>query len=474
MTRELATGNMRKQRDFSRDSDSELIPDGGFPSIAGISPVNANHLRAFLHEYADAPGFEITYEDEDEGEGETVSRLLFELAIIEPTVEIEGRTPAVRCKPVAPAPAPETVTVPLDAIEFLSVVEPPEPVYTATAETATEEALVLRRLADANPDTVRVSSLIALLDREDTGPQREALRALHLLAGVRPADCTPALPVLRSLLQRTAFSNARPALAVLYHVGTEEPANIAPMVDEIAPYSTNSDWLTREKALECIAAVADHDPADVRDIAPTLATLIETETRGRRHAIYILLRLARASPERTKPFAKTLGRAITDGSLSNAARLNATVALGQIVGDDPSVGVPLLGDIVELFEVDDIELRNNAVALVNEIATVHTDVVEQYRPELHELMTIEDDYTRINASATLARIAGDFPDTVTESTPVFVQLLEDDHPRVRENACWGLGSFRATDAENALRACSRRDDDPDVRTRAEWALSRLE
>jgi len=46
-----------------------------------------------------------------------------------------------------------------------------------------------------------------------------------------------------------------------------------------------------------------------------------------------------------------------------------------------------------------------------------------------------------------------------------VELLSDENPLVRENACWALGHLCARDATSALEDRAHDDDNADVRTR---------
>lgn len=100
-------------------------------------------------------------------------------------------------------------------------------------------------------------------------------------------------------------------------------------------------------------------------------------------------------------------------------------------------------------------------------------MVKPYVENITELVTAEDTYTRINASGALSRIARAFPDSVEHVAPTFVQLLTDENPLVRENACWALGHLRARNATDMLRDRAQTDDNPDVRTRASWALVQI-
>ena len=445
------------------------VTDGGLPSSAGIVPANASMLSSFLDDHADAPGFELTFTDE----GIERTRPCHRVSLHAAAVERPSAAPALRCTPLAPGE--DRFTVGVDAIELLAVVDPPPELYTAGAETPAEEATGLRRLADAQPDAVRVSSLLGLLDREDDDSRRErdAVRALCRVATVRPADCTPAVPILRSLLAREELPARADVLATLRAIGDADPGAIAPLTDDLVPYLDSNLVSVRREATRCLAAIAGGFPDDAVDAVPALARVIEDGADGRQYAVYALSRIAREYPAAVKPVARTLGDVVLDDSLSDGVRSNATAGLGRIVGEYPSVAVEFVDEVAALFDADNPKLRNNAIALIGDVATVHTDVVEPYVGEIVPLLTVEDTYTRINASAALSRVAEDFPDAVEHVTPTFVELLSDEHPLVRKNACWALGHLRAREARSDLEDRAHGDENADVRTRASWALRRI-
>lgn len=346
--------------------------------------------------------------------------------------------------------------------------------YVDGAETPAEEARGLRRLAAADPDAVRVSSVLALLDRaeRDRTRGRNALEALRRVAAARPDDCRPAIPILRSLLDEECAPEGS-ALAVLRKLAENDAGDVAPFVDELVPYVDAEGQSSRVGAVGALAAVADEYTGDVVPAVPKLASLIEDEREGADDAMLALSRIAEEHPDAVKPVADTLGVAATDPSRSDAVRLCATAALGNVVTEYPGLAADIVDDLAALLDVEDYRLRNNAMALLCDVATVHNDLVEPFADEIRALLTVEDTFTRINASATLARIAKDFPDSVEGISTAFIELLSDDDERVRENACWGLGYLRAKEARDALERCASDDEDDDVRHRAVWALAEI-
>jgi hypothetical protein len=444
-------------------------PDGGRPAGAGIAPTDAAALSSFLEEHGDAPGFELAYT----GDGVERTRLVHDVSPHARSFERPAAAPAVRCTPVAPNADPFTVRV--DAVDRLSVAEPPSDLYLADARTPAERATGLRRLSEARPEAVRVSSVLALLDGGAHDPywQRDALRAIRHLAAARPDECAPAVPILRPLLAGDDVVSPADALAALRSIGEDDPMAIAPAIAEITPYLTSDGAPAHREAARCLAAVAGAAPEDVVDAVPALATVLEDEAPGQEYAVYALSQVTSEYPNEVRPCVGALTGVVLDESLDAGVRLNATAALGRIVGEDPSVALGVVDDVVALFDADHHGLRNNAVALVGDVATVHADVVEPHVDDLAPFLTADDAYARINASGALARVAADVPASVAHLEPAFLDCLSDDDPRVRENACWALGHLGASAAEAALSERATGDENADVRDRAAWALSRL-
>ncbi|MDS0258704.1 HEAT repeat domain-containing protein [Haloarcula sp. S1CR25-12] len=451
----------------------EPVTDGGLSTAAGVTPVDESHLSSWLTEHRDAQAFELTYSDAN---GESTA-LLSDMSVDAVRLEAPSKAPGVRCTPFAPGE--DRFIIGIEAVRQVSVVEIPAEVaqrLTTQAETLTEEAVLLRRLAAANPNAVRISAVLSLLDREETAPlqQREALQALRPIAVARPEDCTPAIPILRSLLCDADLISPDDTLAILSSIGEQNPDAIAPATGEITPYLDSNRVAARREAAACIAHIATADPSEAVDAVPGLATVIEDDADGTHDAVAALTDVASEYPGAVAPVAEPLGTVVLDASQSDDVRLYATAALGSAVETEPGLAVDIVDDVAQLLTVENPRLRNNGVALLFEVSAIHTDVVEPFVDDIADLLTVDDAYTRTNASGTLARVAEDFPASVEHVTPTFVELLTDDESTVRENACWALGYLCAADSEDALQKCLQEDVDKDVRARASWALSRLE
>lgn len=444
------------------------LTDGGRAMQGGIAPRDVDHLASFLAENQDVAGFTIRLTKP--APDRTV--LLHDAAIVERSVERPSAAPALRCTPVDPSA--EAFRVHVDAICTISVCVPPPAEYTESAETPVERAVGLRRLASVDPVSVDVPTLVGILDGEEIAARRDALRGLRVLADTRPMDCTPAIPAIRSDLEGVDRHLRANALATLRAIGDENPTAIAHLVEDIRPALRAEDGSVRREATRCIAAIASEYPGDVTETVGALSAILEDGTAGRDHAVYALSRITTERPETVRPVADVLAETVRDRSLSESSRVNATAALGRLVAEEPSVGLDVVGTVATLLEVEHTRLRNNAIGLLGDVAAVHSDAVEPHASAIASGLTVDDTYTRVNASATLSRIAEDFPGTVSPHRETFETLLSDEEAQVRENACWALGYLRAAESSEAIRKRARRDDDPDVRKTANWALDRIE
>ena len=446
------------------------VTDGGIRTSAGVDPTGPDDLDWFLQSHDDASAYRITYDGND---GERTV-LLAGISLRQPTLDRPSAAPAVECVPLPPGADPFTVRV--DAIQRLSVVDPPPDLYTAGAETPAEQATGLRRLAQVDPDAVSVAEILTLLDSQDDTAVDEALQALNALAKERPSDCTPALPILRTQLSADDPPKLACTLGTLRLLAAAEPADVAPLVDVISPYLVDGSGPARREAARCLAEIAENEPEDAVDAVPALATVVEDEARGQAHALYALTCVSREFPEEIKPVTETMAARVVDDDLSTNTRLNATAALGRVVDEYPGVGPDIVDEVAGLLDATEPKLRANATGLLSDLAQQNPREVEPHLARLVELVSDDDTYTRINATAAVSRFAAVAPDAVAPYTDRFVERLEDDHELVRLNACWALGHLgeRAEEALPALEALRQREEDSDVLTRAQWAIAEIE
>ncbi|QLD84523.1 HEAT repeat domain-containing protein [Natronomonas halophila] len=443
----------------------EPLADGGYPSSAGIVPVDASDLDDWLEDRRDAPGFEVRYADD----GTERTELFRDVSIIRGTMRPAAAS-AVRCQPASADR--DAVSIAVDDIEQVNAVKPPMDAFLPETDDPVERAAAIADLAADNPFAVDVSRVLALLDREDDAPQAEALRALEEVASARPGDCTPAVPILRSLLEGDCADPER-ALSVLDAIGGWDGRDIVPLAGVIETYLTAADPSVRAQATACIGKIVEEDPDEGVGMVPALAMLLK-DRDATAHAAYGLSLLAKEFPEAVKPAAPVLGEVITDDTLGANPRLSATAALGRVVGEYPSTALDIVDDVVTLLNAENPKLRNNAVGFLSDVATVHSDVIEPHVDAIAGLLSSDDEYARINASAALARVAEDYPDSVAGYTDDLLSLLDDDHHLVRTNACWALGYLGDSEAVEFLREVAVDDEHDEVRNRASWAITRIE
>ncbi|WP_254830350.1 HEAT repeat domain-containing protein [Haloglomus salinum] len=442
----------------------DRVGDGGVRS-AGTTPVDAAHLDAWLDEHADAPGFELAYTED----GTERSVLCRNLSLDQRTLDRPAAAPVLRCHPAAPDR--ERFDVLVRDIEAVHVVDPPTEAYLPATDDPVEQATAFADLAADNPFAVDVSRVLALLDREDETPQAAALAALRHTAAARPAECTPALPILRSLLEGGCAEPGH-ALSAVASIGEADAADIAPLSDAVTEYLTGTDDAVRKQAASCIVPIAEADPDDVVDAVPSLATLLEDRV-ATHHAAHALSLLAAESPWAVEPAAPALGEVLADESLSPGARLSATAALGRVANENPTVALGLVDEVAALLESEHPKLRNNATGLLWEVSRLHADHIEPHVDTVAGLLSAEDDFTRVNGSAAMARVAEDLPDRAREHLDRLRPLLADEHRLVRVNACWALGHLEDEASLEALRDLAVEDDDEQVRKRAQWAVAEI-
>lgn len=459
----------RKQTRLVFNYPCDPIADGGYPTRGGVMPADASHLSSFLDDWGNDAVYNITFEGREDDESE----LLWDITVDATDVDQSSDPLAIVCTPLAPNN--ESYRIGIDEINLVSIVEPPPTEFTETATTPTEEAIGLRRLAQVNPERVNVSSLLSFIERGDTESRQrhEALNALRYVATSTPEDCTPAIPILRSLLETGDLRDPSVGLGTLSAIGDANPGDIAPTVDVIIPYLRSNQSGSRREAAKCLAAIVEEDPSDGLDAISSLRTIIEDGSAGQNSAVLALARIAGEYPEAVTPVVDPLADILVDKTLSDSIRMSATAAVGRVVKESPHVAVSIVDEVIQLFEADSIKLRNNAIALIYDMAAIHTDVIEPFIDDIAALLVVDDEKTRINASGAIARVANDFPESVNHLSSTVVELLDDESPDVRLNACWTLGYLRATEAQDHLEELERRETNRQVRARADWALSRI-
>ncbi len=451
--------------DEATTTNGDSMPDGGYPTSAGIVPVDADHLDSWLDDHRDAPGFEIDYTVD----GTDRTELCRDVSAIRKTLS-RAVEPTFRCLPSTPEG--DSFDVGITDIEMINVADPPMAAYLPATDDPAERAAALADLAADNPFAVDISQVLALLEQGDDTARAAALGALRRVATARPAACKPAIPTIESLLEEDRVAPA-PALATVWSVGGVAPADIAPLAEVITTYLSAADPRTRRQAAGCITKLTEADPTDTVDTVPALTALLDDRV-ATHHAAYDLALIAEADPEAAKVAAPVLADTLADEALNDGTRLNATVALGRVANQYPTVAIDLVDEVATLLETEHPKLRSNATGLLWEIARLHADRVTSHVGTIAELLSADDDLARVNASAVLARVAKDRPDAVKEYVEQVRPLLADEHYQARANVCKMLGHLEDAASLSELRAASTEDEHETVRKRAQRAVSQIE
>jgi len=444
-----------------------MLPTNPRPSIDR----DLSEMQAYLDTVSDAPGLEIEYHDAKT----TRTQRLYGAVPVSRTFERPAAAKTLRCYPVDPAS--DVFTVRVDEIQRLQNIDLPDAVFGEVAETPAAEAIGLTRLAAIDTAAVPLPKLLHLLNpgAEDPARTRQALKTLRTYAAERPTDATTAIPVLRGLLTYDELGPvaARETVKTLRILAEADAEAVAPVADDLRRYlNYNFDGPPKDTA-RAFAAIAEIHPEDVIEAVPALADLIDDREKGLAYATYTLALISRDTPAAIKPVAATLGRALADESINTNARLSAASAFGRTVAEDPALGVEYIDAVLSTLESSDHKLRNNATAILGDIAQTHSDVVKPHVDDLAPYLTVDDRFTRVNTSGALSRVAEDFPESVEHLTGTFIDLLADDDPLVRTNACWTLGYLEADEAVGVLGKRAHEDDDQEVRNRAAWAHARI-
>ncbi len=420
--------------------------------IATLDGPDPASLSTFLDEHDGVPGYKLTIAGDD---GRAVQSC-YDLDVIDCSVDRPESDPLVWCTPVRETE--ERFHASIDDIEQVTAVggTPPDLVL-SYGERPEQRARVLRRLAEDHPHAVRVPAVLSLLETPDDAPPggtderhsciAESLRALSLVAAERPADCVPALPALERVLREGPA--AGDAVKTMRLVAEARPADVAARVGAVVPWLTAEETFERCEATRCLVALAEAAPTDAVDAVDPLASVARDGGPCRPYAVYALSCVAAEFPDAVEPVAETLGGVVADDAASDGVRSNALSALGRVVGEHPGVGVPVVDEVVSLFDSDTATPRNNAIGLVGDVAKRHSDVVASHVAALAGAVTDDDTTTQINASVTLARVAEDAPGHATVAANELMTVLEADHEEVRRNACRALGQLAAALPDDA-------------------------
>mgnify|MGYP005851799993 CR=1 FL=1 len=328
-----------------------------------------------------------------------------------------------------------------------------------------------RQLAAAAPGVVPAESLWPLIDVADTEIRYDVIRTVSAVIEDRPAVGLTAVDQLVDRLddERTIRLYAVRSLAT---VAEQHPEAVVELAPEIIEELTHKNSLLNAAATQFLLAVAEHKPAAALDATPAIASLLsKTPTRARRQALSVLCVIAEAFPEEVRPLVPQLC-SLLDAD-DDPYRISCTAALGHVTSAYPDAATPVVPTLLDELTAYDPELRGNSVGILGDIAQEFPMDVAPYTEEIAPLLDDSDPTVRSNTAGTLARVAAEYPERVDPHIPQLIELLDDSWTRSRVHACWVLGHCRATEATEPLRKRRREDSSEAVRSRAAWALDRI-
>jgi len=229
--------------------------------------------------------------------------------------------------------------------------------------------------------------------------------------------------------------------------------------------------LVRQTAAKKMAKIAEEDPSEAIDYVPRAVTLLDDEDQEVvEKAALFLAKVGEEYPEEMKPSVTELTQVQDEREVFVAV----SNAIGTVVKEYPSVGLPFVDVYFELLDHSSNRIRNNALAMLVDIAEDHPDAVKERIPEYVELLEDEDKYVRYNAVSVLARIAKREPDAVRENDSIdqeyFVDMLSSEHEPMRENSCWLLGYIGAVEAIPEMERVKKDDESESVREAADASI----
>lgn len=140
-------------------------------------------------------------------------------------------------------------------------------------------------------------AVLAQLDATDADAQRRAVRTIQAHVDDRPEACIPAVPKLRTLLERSDREYHEAVAYCLAELAVESAADVAPSADEIVSFvNERPSHPATADCCRCLAAIADERPGALVDRVDALVPALESDAAAARaNAALALARVADAS-----------------------------------------------------------------------------------------------------------------------------------------------------------------------------------
>lgn len=341
----------------------------------------------------------------------------------------------------------------------------------------------LREEVGTDADVVDPDEVIELLRYPDREVQRHAAAALLGIVTEFPSAGRLAVDRLAHLL--TTLESAAPAeedhtdrvafgdslLLSLARIATTDPDRVLPVREVVVSRLDPDDDLAASASV-CLVQLLDADPAPFVAHVERLATLLDSkEPTIRRHTAHALTELAATHPTAVASATAALRRRLTDGDAETVKK--ATSALGLVARTDSGAVAPALPDVVPLLDHDDRAVRANAAGAVADVAETEAAAVNRYLAHLTDSLEDEAAPVRRNVAAAFLRVGAAAGTLPGPAQGALIELLDDHDPTVRALGCRVLGHIGSTAALELLRSTAQRDDEPEVREAARWAIERI-
>lgn len=315
-------------------------------------------------------------------------------------------------------------------------------------------------------------SILAGLDADDPETQQEAVTTIRAVVEDRPAACTPTVPKLRTLLERSEIDCHEQVITCLAALAADSPTDVAPSTDEIVSFAAStSSSRARTSAFRCLTSIATHRPDPVVDHVDSLVDVLQSDLDE--WGLSLLSQLTQTHPQAVTSAVPVLVTALE----SDSERYGSTAcsALSRLVRVEPGVATEaeLLEQLVSLVRTADPPLRADAIDCLGGVAAHDPMAVEGAVPTIARALESERIAVRSTAARTIARVAAGPETAVDHARARLRERLEDDEPSVRRNACLALGYDGAFEARERLETLSRTDPNVTVRNCASWAADEI-
>lgn len=322
---------------------------------------------------------------------------------------------------------------------------------------------------------VDLPSVLVRLDDHEPTEKRAAVERIRTAIDEhgQPLAYVPTVPKLRALLEQPEIDFRVEVAACLADLAAEAATDVAPSIETIVDVAVErAEQPVAGELLRCLAAIAADRPDVVVDHTAAIADVLERRRRYDQWGLRTMAHVAAAEPAAIEPAVSVLVDALAANPVENGRP--ALRALGRLARSDAALpSLEFVTDAASLVDHDETGLRHDAIGCLGDVARTDSAPIEPICAALETALSFPDPDTRALAAVTVARIATENERAVESVHEQLFELLVDEYPHVRANACIALGYGCVDAAIPRLRDLARDDPAPTVRDRARWAVRRL-